>query len=159
MQVYHKTNSCYCFSTNCKTNGKSLDVIDFILHKEGCSKREAILKAKELTGVTHSRLPQKPTENQAGFLTKMFTYFKKAIHNSKPAKEYLQSRCLDKQKTEVGYNSGAVPSRLPPQRSINTVLFKIWAVIRFKRKVQNRQPYLQALRKVWPGVPVKEPSK
>jgi hypothetical protein len=25
-----------------------MDVIDFILHKEKCSKREAILKAKEL---------------------------------------------------------------------------------------------------------------
>jgi energy-coupling factor transporter ATP-binding protein EcfA2 len=36
----------------------------------------------------------------------MFTYFKNGVHNSKPAKEYLQSRCLDFTKTEVGYNSG-----------------------------------------------------
>lgn len=32
---------------------------------------------------------------RAAVLTKMFTYFKNAIHNSKPAQEYLQSRCLD----------------------------------------------------------------
>jgi DNA primase len=30
LQVYYKTQSCYCFSANCSTHGKSLDVIDFI---------------------------------------------------------------------------------------------------------------------------------
>ena len=39
-------------------------------------------------------------------LTNMFTYFKNGLHNSKPAKDYLQSRSLDKDKIEVGYNSG-----------------------------------------------------
>ncbi|MEM6816787.1 MAG: CHC2 zinc finger domain-containing protein, partial [Bacteroidota bacterium] len=42
LQVYYKTQSCYCFSTNCPTNGKRLDVIDFVMHKEGCSKHQAI---------------------------------------------------------------------------------------------------------------------
>jgi hypothetical protein len=36
----------------------------------------------------------------------MFQYFKNAISNSKPAKEYLQSRNLDNKKIEVGYNGG-----------------------------------------------------
>jgi hypothetical protein len=36
----------------------------------------------------------------------MFTYFKNAIYNSKPAQDYLQSRKLDFTKIEVGYNSG-----------------------------------------------------
>jgi hypothetical protein len=31
LQLYYKTHTCYCFSSNCKTHGKSLDVIDFIL--------------------------------------------------------------------------------------------------------------------------------
>ena len=48
MQVYLKTNSVYCFSSNCKTHGKALDVIDFILHKENISKAEAIKKAQTL---------------------------------------------------------------------------------------------------------------
>ncbi len=50
MQVYYKTQTCYCFSANCITHGKSMDVIDFILHKEGCSKHEALVKATELIG-------------------------------------------------------------------------------------------------------------
>ncbi|NQZ75960.1 MAG: hypothetical protein HRT61_07595 [Ekhidna sp.] len=48
LQVYYKTQSCYCFSTNCPTNGKSLDVIDFVMHKESCSKHEAIKKCESM---------------------------------------------------------------------------------------------------------------
>jgi len=47
-QVDHKTHTCYCFSSNRPTNGKSLDVIDFIMHKEKASKHEAIVKAQSL---------------------------------------------------------------------------------------------------------------
>ena len=47
-QVYYKTQTAYCFSSNCKTHGKSIDVIDFILHKENCTKHKAINKAKEI---------------------------------------------------------------------------------------------------------------
>jgi DNA primase len=106
MQVYYKTHTAYCFSSNCKTHGKSLDVIDFILHKESCTKREAILKAVEM--LNGSSANHKPISEltRVAVLTKMFTYFKNAIHNSKPAQEYLQTRCLDFTKTEVGYNSG-----------------------------------------------------
>ena len=46
MQIYYKTQTAYCFSSNCKTHGKSMDVIDFIMHKESCTKHEAIEKAK-----------------------------------------------------------------------------------------------------------------
>ena len=113
MQVYYKTHTAFCFSSNCKTNGKSLDVIDFIMHKENCTKREAILKATELaTGKLQSTITKQTTKipmdelPRIAVLTKMFTYFKNGVHNSKPAKEYLESRCLDFTKTEVGYNSG-----------------------------------------------------
>ncbi|MBK7883597.1 MAG: hypothetical protein IPJ81_07160 [Chitinophagaceae bacterium] len=50
LQVYYKTHTAYCFSSNCKTHGKSMDVIDFILHKESCTKHEAIKKAIEISG-------------------------------------------------------------------------------------------------------------
>lgn len=38
MQVYYKTQTAYCFSGNCPTHGRSLDVIDFVMHKEGNNK-------------------------------------------------------------------------------------------------------------------------
>ena len=113
LQVYYKTHTAYCFSSNCKTHGKSLDVIDFIMHKESCTKHEAIVKAKEMiNGNDSSTKGNSPTQipmdelPKIAVLTKMFTYFKNGVHNSKPAKEYLQKRGLDFSKTEVGYNSG-----------------------------------------------------
>jgi len=112
LQVYYKTHTAYCFSSNCKTHGKSLDVIDFIMHMENSTKREAILKAQSMitgnteSGTTTATKPLTEELTRIAVLTKMFTYFKNAIHNSKPAKEYLESRCLDFTKTEVGYNSG-----------------------------------------------------
>lgn len=104
LQVYYKTQTCYCFSSNCKTHGKSLDVIDFVMHKDGISKREAILKCKELIGGSTSAVAAVPV-SRSGILNYMFTYFKNAIHNSKPAQAYLQSRGLDITRLEVGYNT------------------------------------------------------
>ena len=110
MQIYYKTQTAYCFSSNCKTHGKSMDVIDFIMYKENLSKHEAIAKAKLLVdgsqlsvdGKTVNKQPL--TDNQ--FLGNMFQYFRNAINNSKPAKEYLEKRGLDFTRIEVGYNSG-----------------------------------------------------
>jgi len=102
MQVYYKTHTAYCFSSNCKTHGKSLDVIDFIMHKENCSKHEALKKCGELIGGTAK--PQ--TQSKPAFLQNMFTYFRNAVNNSPVAKTYLESRCLDFKKLEVGFNGG-----------------------------------------------------
>jgi len=117
LQVYYKTHTAYCFSSNCKTHGKSLDVIDFIMHMENLNKHEAILKATELAGGAKSQTATSGTKgavtqipmtelSKIAVLTKIFTYFKNGVHNSNPAKEYLQKRRLDFNKTEVGYNSG-----------------------------------------------------
>lgn len=113
LQVYYKTHTCYCFSTNCKTHGKAMDVIDFILHQENCSKHKAILKAAAMIGVEKNastfginQTPKTSSEQRIQILTRMFTYFKNGLSSSKPAKDYLQKRCLNHQKTEVGYNSG-----------------------------------------------------
>lgn len=107
-QVYYKTQTAYCFSSNCKTHGKSIDVIDFILHKENCTKHEAINKAVEILGHKepnkNERYQQDLSREQ--FLGNMYQYFKNAISNSKPAKDYLKSRSLDNKKIEVGYNGG-----------------------------------------------------
>jgi DNA primase catalytic core len=110
LQVYSETNTCYCFSTNCKTHGRAIDVIDFILHKEGCSKHEAILKAKALIGgeiPPAKTQPAKTTDpERTAVLARMFSYFKNGAGNSRTAKAYLSERCLDADKIEVGYNSG-----------------------------------------------------
>jgi len=106
LQVYYKTQTCYCFSSNCKAHGKSLDVIDFIMHKENISKAESINKAKEMvTGKKEERQETKDMVHSA-ILTKMFSYFKNAVHNSKPARDYIEKRGLDYNKLEIGYNTG-----------------------------------------------------
>jgi|SRR5579859_4272358 len=105
LQVYYKTHTAYCFSTACRTHGQSMDVIDFVMHKEGCTKHEALEKCKELISGTAS----KPTGEQltrTAVLTRMFTYFKNAVHSSKPAQDYLRGRALDSSKLDVGYNTG-----------------------------------------------------
>ena len=109
LQVYWKTHTAFCFSSNCPTNGKAMDVIDFVMHMEArggqpFSKHEAILKAQELIKGSGQNVTKDLTKSAV--LLKMFTYFKNAVHNSQPAKEYLQSRNLDFEKLEVGYNSG-----------------------------------------------------
>jgi len=109
LQVYYKTGTVYCFSSNCRTHGKSMDVIDFILHKEGCSKHQAIEKAKELIGGGSTTTAIKDITRSA-VLTKMFGYFKNAVHNSEPARAYLKRRHLEGliglPSYGVGYNSG-----------------------------------------------------
>lgn len=101
LQIYYKTHTAYCFSSNCKTHGKSLDVIDFIMHKDNISKHEAIKQAETLIGGTGQQAISKEA-----FLGNMFTYFKNAVHNSKPTQEYIKSRNLDFAKQEIGYNAG-----------------------------------------------------
>ncbi|OFY94504.1 MAG: hypothetical protein A2491_02495 [Bacteroidetes bacterium RIFOXYC12_FULL_35_7] len=107
LQVYYKTHTAYCFSSNCKTHGKSLDVIDFIKYKENLSKHEAIKKSMEIAGITEPQITNtNNTFDRVQFLTNIYTYFKNAIHNSKPTKEYIKQRGLNHEKIEIGFNSG-----------------------------------------------------
>lgn len=108
MQVYYKTQTAYCFSSNCKTNGKSMDVIDFVMHKENSTKSEAINKCKEILGYQKpdSKERYQPELSREQFLGNMYQYFKNAVSNSKPAKDYLQQRNLDFKRIEIGYNAG-----------------------------------------------------
>lgn len=109
LQLYYKTQTAFCFSTNCTTHGKAIDVIDFILYYEKCTKHEAIKKADQIinpTAATNKATAPKANNERAMFLERMFTYFKNAVHNSPPAQEYLQKRGLDFKQIEVGYNAG-----------------------------------------------------
>ena len=106
MQVYYKTHTAYCFSTNCQTHGKAIDVIDFVMYKEGINKHEALIKAT--TMLQGERKYIKPVEelSRSTVLANMFTYFKNAISNSPPSRDYIKCRGLDYNKLEIGYNSG-----------------------------------------------------
>jgi DNA primase len=105
MQLYWKTHTAYCFSANCKTHGKSLDVIDFVMHQENCNKHEALTKCTAMITGEATTTGNTGAISREQFLQKMFTYFKNAVHNSPQAKQYIQSRALDFTKLEIGYNA------------------------------------------------------
>ncbi len=119
MQVYPETNTVFCFSSNCKLHGKAIDQIDFIMHKEQCSKHEAIEKAKaflnhvEIKPISEQKheTPSEP-ETNTEILSKIFNYFRNGfiMRKGNKARNYLQSRNLDVSKLEnlgitIGYNS------------------------------------------------------
>jgi DNA primase catalytic core len=117
-QVYPKTNTWTCFSSNC--NAGSGDQVDFIMHMEKCTKHEAILKAQGFIGlITDSKPPLKPTpksnnpeltiEQRTAILTEAFKHFARSV-NAKPEKaiKYLESRELDYKKLSIGYDAGTL---------------------------------------------------
>ncbi len=113
MKIYPETNTWTCFSSNC-TAGTG-DQIEMIQRQDKLNKHQAILKAKSLLNgfpVQSVKPNMKPVPEPANdeeriiFLEKMFSYFKKAVSNSRPAKDYLTNRHLDISKIEAGYNSG-----------------------------------------------------
>ena len=118
MQVYYKTHTAYCFSGNCPTHGKSLDVIDFVMHKESCTKHEALERCKAMIGgasgqaVRPEYQPTPITELPAAtVLGHAFTYYCNAVAMTRAAQDYLESRGLDYKLLAaaglaVGYNSG-----------------------------------------------------
>lgn len=109
LQLYPKTNSWTCFSSNCSAG--SGDAIEFCAKMEG-DKHKGILVAKSLVNGTGINEPAQlsktamPETGRQAVLTKLFGYFKNAVSSSKPARDYLGSRNLDPAKIEVGYNSG-----------------------------------------------------
>lgn len=105
MQLYWKTHTAFCFSSNCKLNGKSIDVIDFVMHKENFTKHEALKKCETMITGEAQPISNTVIQGKEQFLNKMFTYFKNAVHNSPQAKQYIQSRSLDFTKLEIGYNA------------------------------------------------------
>lgn len=110
MQVHLEKNFYKCHAC-----GASGDVIQFVQDYEKLSKHEALQKCKSLiieiplpknnTMPKTISAPTNQTERTA-FLTKMFLSFRKGLFNSNPAKEYSQSRNLDFETLEIGFNSG-----------------------------------------------------
>ena len=93
LKIYPKTNTAYCFAGGCKV--ESVDVIDFILNMENCSKHEAIKKAKSLCN------PQ----TKVMTVEEEFTTYRKSLQTHKISQEYCESRKLDWRALEMGYKS------------------------------------------------------
>lgn len=95
LQVYPKSNTFCCFSSNC-TAGTG-DQIQFIELQEKQGKHQAIIKAKELLGIR--------TES----LNDIFLKLKQNVNKSPRAKAYLKERHLEKligsPSYGVGYNA------------------------------------------------------
>ena len=90
MQVYADTNTVFCFSGNCKMNGKKIDTIQFIQDKENVSKHEAIKKAQSLISITNEELKitnVKPMQEVPfGDLGAVFTKLKQSLYSSSKAR-------------------------------------------------------------------------
>jgi len=117
LQIYPKTNTYCCFSSNC-TAGTG-DQIQFIQLMEKCNKHEALVKATALIGTHPSSSTPVPTPTAKLFtetdelekealMGKVFSYFKKSLPLTRKAGEYLQGRGIDPQQHEIGYNSGGL---------------------------------------------------
>src|SRR6188768_3645758 len=102
LQVYPKTNTYCCFSSNCQAG--TGDVIQFIQMKEQCSKREALVKATAMIeGNTVPMIPASPVMEKVtplsatplekiAVLTKLFSYWSRGLPLSKKAVQYLEGR-------------------------------------------------------------------
>ena len=97
LQVYPKTNTWTCFSSNCKAG--SGDQIDFIMKHEQISKHEAILKAKELVNPEYKQPNLLPGKE-------LFVKLQESLSKSSKAREYIQKRNLNHNFLEIGYNTG-----------------------------------------------------
>lgn len=102
----------------CHSCGKTGDVIQFIEDYEKLTKHEAIKKAEgminlesaventSLGGTGNLGQTKISSEKSALFLENTFSYFRKALYCSVPAKQYIEKRNLDNSILEIGYNSG-----------------------------------------------------
>jgi DNA primase len=105
LQVYPKSNTYCCFSSNCSAG--TGDQIQFIELKEAAGKHQAILRAKELLGATPDKTKVKENLNEvpALSLTEMFQKLKQNVNKNSKAKQYIESRNLTLQNLEVGFNA------------------------------------------------------
>ena len=133
LQVYPKTNTWCCFSSNC-TAGTG-DTIQFIELMEKCSKHEAIGKAASLTSgdITHvpaaTAIPAEKAKlfvevdelEKEAVLGRVFSYCKRALPLTREATGYLQGRGIDYRQHEVGYNGGVLHRDSKQQHLISSM--------------------------------------
>ena len=101
LQIYPKTNTWTCFSSNCSTG--SGDVIDFIMKYDKRTKYEALLKAKRLLGkeTNESVVEKSPTDKEV-----FAKYYQNAVHaiqRSEKGRSYAASRNLHHEVLQIGF--------------------------------------------------------
>jgi phage/plasmid primase-like uncharacterized protein len=102
--LYEETGTVYCFAGGCEVD--YLDGIDFIMRKEGCTKHEAIVKAKELVGQQPPLTPPKGEDRAARAISPAtFNRYLKAMAAHRKAQQYCEGRGLDWRSLEIGYKS------------------------------------------------------
>ena len=107
MQIYPKTNTYCCFSSNCSAG--TGDQIEFIQKMEACSKHIALKKAHELIGssvLPSSKLADvmiSKLDNEKS-MGGIFIELQTQLKQNPEAINYLQSRNLNHENIEVGYN-------------------------------------------------------
>ena len=117
LQLYPKTDTFCCFSTACSAG--SGDQLQFIQLMEKSGKHEAIMKAKSMLGAAGTvpvvlsaiQLPAASDADileQEALMAKVFSYFKRSLPLAKKAVSYLESRGINYQVHEIGYNSGGL---------------------------------------------------
>lgn len=102
MQIYPKSNSFCCFSSNCKAG--TGDQIQFIELKEAQGKHQALVIATELVGMSETIPTKSNNTPQAQDFETLFLKLKQNIHKSPKALQYLKERGLNVQRLEVGMN-------------------------------------------------------
>ena len=123
LQVYYDTDAAFCRADGCPTAGHAVDVIDFVMRMEGCSKHGAIVKAAALAGAapaTERRAAAKaPSANRVvadeaarrAVLRRVWATMTAGAQQSTAARAYLRGRGLEAEalaevSAAVGYNSG-----------------------------------------------------
>jgi len=121
-QIYPKTNTYCCFSSNC--NAGTDDAIQFIELYEsriagtGCSKHEEQVKAAELSvgSMAQTSAPaisfiEDDILAKEAFLSNAFTISKNSLPRNPKAIKYLQSPGLEYKQHEIGFiNAGIIRS-------------------------------------------------
>ena len=100
LQLYPKTNTWTCFSSNCDAG--SGDVIDFVMRMEKGTKHEALVKCKELIGSAPKVIttPKSKTKeisddlSRIAVLSKFYNGRKNTFKRSEDARAYALSRGL-----------------------------------------------------------------
>jgi len=118
LQIYPKTNTFCCFSSNCSAG--TGDAIQFIQLMEKCSKHEALVKATALCGggltpltaptpaLTAKLFVEADELEKEALMGKVFSYFTKSLPLTRKAVEYLHGRGIDHTQHVIGYNSGGL---------------------------------------------------
>lgn len=150
-----------------------IDVIDFILYKENCTKHQAIETAKSLiisTAVALTAVSEAlPTKTPHKFfreiegenLDKLFAALVYNMRLGKRAQAYLQERALDKSKLEIGFNSrtwkGLCNCIIFPLRNSTGTVVSLYG--RSILDAGGKHFYLKNRQGLYPGYPDAETTK